>query len=116
VGQTVVYGYVLRIGGDPAKVLLRIPGRNSLACDATLEMVKKLAPRLYTWVGLEGTAKWNPKDFYVEEFKIEGILDYEESAVYQAVEEISNLIGPYYRDVIDPDSYISDLRGEDLED
>ena len=116
VGQTVIYGYVLRVGGAEPKVLLRLTGNNLLSCDGLFDTVKKLAPRLYTWVGLEGTAKWNPKNFSIEEFKIERILDYEEGKVYEAVNEISNLIEPFYRDVPDPDRYIADLRGDDLED
>lgn len=115
-GRTTIYGIVLRVGGADPAVWLRLPDGESLICKTNISFAKRLAEKLYSWVGLEGIAKWNSGNLKVEEFEIKEITEYENESTYKAFKELESLIGPYYREIDNPDQYIYDLREEKLED
>ena len=112
-GETVIYGKVERVGGATPKVVIRISDKETISCDATEELAKKLGYRLYSWVGLSGTAKWNTEDYSIVEFQTEKITEYQETSLSSAMTELSSLIGKYFKDIKDVKKYVNEeLRGE----
>lgn len=114
-GPTTIYGEVIRVGGKHPRAVIQLESTVTVSCTLDISLAKQLAMRLYTWVGLYGTGKWNAKDFKLDDFNIERILDYEDAPITNAMSELSKLIGGYFDD-IDPEQYVAELRGGELED
>jgi hypothetical protein len=117
-GPSTVYGYLIRVGGKTPKALLQLPNRRGLSCEfqgkhpVKQQVARELAPRIYTWIGLEGIAKWSSKDYSLREFEIQRITDYQDTPIASAVAELSQLVGKYFEGIGDPDEYVARLRGE----
>ncbi len=120
-GKTTLYGTVVRIGGeDPPRVTIRLVNNNQLFnCNILnrrgtgLAIARQLGQRLYTRVGLRGTAHWNPNDMSLDYFVVEEITEYRGTGIAQALESLREVAGHYYEAVSDIDAFISDARGND---
>ena len=111
-GETTLYGRLLRVGGAVPKAVLKLDSRSkALICDISTNLAKELGRRLYTWVGVSGIAKWDPRDYSVREFKIQAILPYEDVPVLEAFRKLSDVAGKHF-DGVDPVAYVEELRGD----
>ncbi len=114
-GETTIYGKVLRVGGKKPKVMFELTEGGIIYCNADMHTVKKLGEKLYAVVGITGIGYWNSASYELEEFKITGITEYDDSvAVTESFSKLSDLIGKYYKDTDNVDQYVSDLRKEDF--
>jgi hypothetical protein len=113
-GETTVYGKVERVGGATPKVVIRTATNSSISSAVSEDLAKKLAQRLYSWMGLRGTATWCTEDFTMEDFKIEDITEYEEQPLKKSMDELSRLIGTYWQDEKDVTGTIAQMRGNGI--
>ncbi len=111
--STTIYGKVERVGGKKEpKALLSLPKTGSLSCDVSEEMAKKLAQRLYTWVGVAGQAKWNIDDDSIAAFQIESLTSYEDTPLSDAIQELAKITGELWKDEEDVIKAVAKLRGK----
>jgi hypothetical protein len=113
-GETTVYGMIERVGGASPKVVIRTGANKSISCVVSEDLAKELATRLYSWMGLRGTATWCTEDYTMEEFKIEDITTYEDQSFKQNMNELSALIGKYWQDEKDVVGTVSNIRGNGI--
>ena len=112
-GTTTIYGRVESVGGrQKPRVFLSLPKPPSLHCDVSEEMAIKLAPRLYTWVGVVGRATWNTDDHSIEAFEIEALTPFEDTPLSEAVKELSKVTGKSWKEEKDVIGAVKRLRGK----
>lgn len=109
-GTTVVYGELLRVGGEPPAAWLRTMDGDKVNVDLTVEMAKQLAHRLYEQVGIEGEVEWNRADWKIAKFRATRITAYRESPILQAFNELAAAAGNAWDDV-DPIEFVRKQRG-----
>ena len=109
-GETTLYGDVLRVGGAEPKVQFRSVDNELIYCDATREMTRQAALRLYERVGLRGEALWNMETLKIESFMINEILDFEDVGVVQAFAELREIAGVYFDQIDNVDAFVERLR------
>lgn len=110
-GDTTVYGDILRVGGADPKVQFRsISDSELIYCDATRDMTRQVAMRLYERVGLRGQAVWDLETMKLESFRIEEILDYEDVGIVQAFAELRESVGGYFDEIDDVNTFVEHLR------
>lgn len=112
-GETTLYATVFRVGGKEPKVEIETVEGFTLYCDAPREVVTKLGSKLYQIVGLIGIAQWDYKLEKIERFSIQGISEYQNIPLKQAIGELAEATKQYYSDVINVKQYISELRGSE---
>jgi len=66
-------------------------------------LARSIGNRLYTFVGLGGTAKWDATTRAMLEFKADELLPYEAGRLTDAVGDLSALIGDDLADVTEHD-------------
>lgn len=112
-GETVIYGDVLRVGGAEPKVQFRSIDNELIYCDATREITRQVASRLYEQVGLRGQAMWDLETGGLKSFVVEDILEYEDAGLVQAFTELREIIGGYFDEVVDVDAFVDELRSDE---
>lgn len=117
-GKTTLYGTVIRVGGEnPPRAKLRLLDGTLITCNITetniLKVARELGRRLYSMVGVHGTARWDTRDMSIEYFLIDELTPYTPTRVGQALEALYNVAGEYYDSVPDIESMIADARGTD---
>lgn len=115
VGETVVYGTVVRVGGVDPKVALKIRDGETLFCNISEDLAKEVGKGLYTEVGVNGVAKWLKEDYSIVDFRISSFFKLERSSLTKSFDECRNLIGKYWKDVTDVPAEISKIRGYSTE-
>ncbi|MBI2869520.1 MAG: hypothetical protein HYX96_06825, partial [Chloroflexi bacterium] len=95
-----------------AKPVVRIETINgyTISCNAEVEIVKILAQKLYSKVGVSGNAQWEPKTLMIRQFTINNVLPYAEVPLDEAFRELAAIAGRYYADIDNVDEYIKHLR------
>jgi len=87
--QTTVYGWLYDAGGkSQPRLAISVDGR-SLHVEIDKEMARRAGGRLYTTVGLEGIAYWNPDTLQIEKFRAVRLLDYEEKGLTEALTRVA---------------------------
>lgn len=113
-GETVLYGWVTRVGGKEPKVGLSLDDGSFVPCEATLEIAKELGRRLYERVGVHGFAEWEAENLVVASFKIDKITEYEETPIGKAVADLAEASGEdAWTDIDDVVAFLADWRGKD---
>lgn len=112
-GETTLYGEVQRVGGATPKVQFRSIDGDLIYCDATRELTREAAVRLYEQVGLRGEAEWDLKTLRVTSFTIEEILSFEDVGVPSAFAELREIVGRYFDEISDVDAFVEQLRSVD---
>jgi hypothetical protein len=114
-GEAEIYAKIERVGGiKKPKVTIRLLEDKTIDCDIDdIELAKRLAHRLYDWVGLVGDARWNIKDYSITEFKIADITEYKEMPLSETMENLSDNLADDYKDVKDVIGYIKQIRRGD---
>ena len=113
---TVLYGELLQIGGKSPRAKMILGNGKGINCyfekSQGRDLIKQLASKIYTWVGLRGLAKLNPIDLSIRTFHVEGIADFEDYPADENMAVLKELLAPYYRDILNPDELVTDLRSE----
>lgn len=108
--ETTIYGTLIQIGGRKPNIHLEIPGRsNLLICDVDESIAKELAAKLYTEIGLSGTADRYVNSTEIKRFKVEEILPYDPSSYDENINRLRELFGEIHTD-LSPDEYFARLR------
>lgn len=113
IGETTIYGRILRVGGKTPRAMIETLEGELIYCDLDVELAKQLGQKLYKLVSLSGVAKWDAHDLILEDFYIKKMGEYEGRSISSAVDELSTVIGQYFKDIIDVPAYISEIRGGD---
>ncbi|MBI1278921.1 MAG: hypothetical protein GC179_12405 [Anaerolineaceae bacterium] len=118
-GKTTLYGTVISVGGvEPPRASIRLSTGNIQVCHITrgqdLQIARQLGQRLYSEVGVYGTARWDLRDMSLDHFLIERVTEYSKKPVDQALESIYDIVGNYYSNV-DIEQLITEIRGTDEE-
>lgn len=111
-GQTTIYGIIERIGGKDPTVMVTLLNGQTIYSKINAEFAKKIASKLYNWVGLIGTALWELESYKIVSFEISDITNYEYTPISVSVSELSGMIGKYWSSEQDVVKTISELRGE----
>lgn len=113
VGETTLYGQVIRVGGRKPKVLIAaFDHSGTIACDVSQDIARILGGRLYTDIAVAGTAAWNSETLKIETFRIEQLLPYQRTSLANAFREMSERFGKYYDALGDVDDFMSSVRGD----
>jgi hypothetical protein len=112
-GETTVYGRVVRVGGKEPKAMVELLSGQTIYCETTETIAKKLGTRLYTNVGLLGLARWDAESLKLEQFTITDVTPYEELPLEDAMNQLAKAVGTYYSDVSDVNKYIADIRSSE---
>jgi hypothetical protein len=100
-GETILYGRIQRIGGSDPKVVLKLHTGELLSLDVTEDVARKFGARLYTEVGLSGTAIWSPKDYKLLSFRVKSLTPFEDKPIDTAFQELRGVIGKYWDEIDD---------------
>lgn len=113
-GVTTLYGRVVRVGGEKKQtVSLRLLDNSLLLVDAASEeLAKQIAHRLYSRVGLIGTATYDPVSLSMLEFTANELSEYSETPLEDAFQSLREVLGPYIDAIDDIEAYFSDIRGD----
>lgn len=112
-GETVLYGEVVRVGGETPRVRIRTMSGSFVNCTVSAEIAKKIAGRLYTEVGLRGDAVWNPDTLGMEKFHIHSLTDYSETPIDEAFKELRENFGHIYDKIPDIENLMTEIRRGD---
>lgn len=109
-GNTSLYGSVIRVGGREPRVMFETLSGKTVYCDASEEVAKKLAHRLYGRVQLDGRATWDPDGWTLEEFEIQSASELHLEPRTRIMQELSDAVGEFYEDIEDPVEYVAAVR------
>lgn len=112
-GETVIYGQVVRVGGVEPKVELKTIQGDTLYCDASNDIAKKLGEQLYEEVSLYGNATWDHDAFTLEEFRILRILPHKPTPFTATAEALREAAGDYFDQIEDVNRWVTELREEE---
>lgn len=90
-GDINIYGTLNDTGGENPNIHLKVNDEYNLIIETNKETAKELALRLYDYIGLRGTAKWDAVTGEIVEFKLQNILDYRESNIKDAFSKLRNI-------------------------
>ncbi|HXU32471.1 MAG TPA: hypothetical protein VN851_18035 [Thermoanaerobaculia bacterium] len=105
--ETSIFGYLERIGGAKPRFTLRVSEAETIHGEISEADAKALGPRLYSWVGLSGVAKWDPVSGETVDFKATSILPYKDSKLGDAISRLGESIGRYWDKEADVDRVLA---------
>lgn len=108
--NTVIYGRLTRVGGNPPKARITQLNGEAISCFVSEQLAKRIGNRLYEVIGLAGEAEWDADDYSLLYFKANDITPYEETAIKAAIKELRESAGPAWDRVKDVNAYIEELR------
>lgn len=112
-GYTKLYGFLQSVGGERPVAFIKPDGSSKgIKCPLSYTLAKRLAPKLYTRVGVEGTAQYDPHDWSIQSVTIDNILPYEDIPFSQALEELYKASPSAWSDIDNVDAYLRDLRSQ----
>lgn len=76
-----IYGEIIDVGNN---VHVKLDEGYNVIVTTDKDTSKKLAPRLWDYVGLRGEAKWDIETFKIDSFKLTEILDYNPGSISDA--------------------------------
>lgn len=109
--ETTLYGRLERVGGANPIARLRVSEDRVVSCQMSKALAKRIAPRLYEIVGLEGQAQYDMKNWSLVSFKATGILPYSETSIQDAVGALRNAAPDAWQGVDDVVGAVRELRG-----
>lgn len=117
-GKTTLYGTLIGVGGvNPPRARLRLLNGNLVNCNITernnIQVARQLGERLYSEVGVYGTARWDLRDMSLNYFQIERITEYSRKPVDEALHALYSIAGENYDRVGDIEQLIAEIRGTD---
>ncbi|MEM9214631.1 MAG: hypothetical protein AAGD25_09820 [Cyanobacteria bacterium P01_F01_bin.150] len=109
-GETTLYGEIMRVGGAEPKIQFRTLSGQIIYCSASKDVVKRAGMKLYTEVGLNGTAAWNSETLEIDTFHVTGISDYQEGSLVEAFEAFRATVQDSFDHVEDVDQLVRKTR------
>lgn len=94
IGETAVYGTLIRVGGKAPRARLELADGQAISVNLSLEMARRLAPSLYTEVGLAGVAQWDVETGQIVSFSAETILDFRPQPATDVFARLAEVAGP----------------------
>ena len=111
---TTIYGELIAVGGKKPNIHLEIPGRKEqLICEVTKQQAHELAGKLYSDIGVYGTATIEIATMKMIRFKVEKIILYEpgnRNSTITALREIFSKI----QTNDSPETYFEKLRNGEI--
>lgn len=112
-GVTTISGRIEQVGGvKRSKVHIRVGPKKLVRCTISRAIARSIASRLYTYVSVSGTAKWDAASLDMVAFDVVNVEPYEPGSMVTALRELAVASGGAYDKVMDPTAYVRDLRGE----
>lgn len=112
VGETVIYGQIVRVGGVEPKVEIKTINGKTLFCPFDRTLASELGALLYQVVGLKGTAKWDSRSGDIVDFRVTSLLPYRKSSLTETFRQLRELAGGHFEDIDDVVRYVASLRQE----
>ena len=109
-GVTTVYGFLERVGGATPRAALKLSTSQILRFDVTREFAEELAPHLYRFVRIAGTADWNGLTWEIEDFIPQELLEFREEGTAHGFRAVAEISGDAWLDIDDVESAILDIR------
>ncbi len=114
-GTTTLFGICLRVGGmKPTAAIKPLSGGRTIYAQASEEIARRLAARLYEEVVLEGSAVWRSDTWEIKEFSISRLVPYQRQNLEQSFKELADASRGRWND-IDAADYVDGLRDEAIE-
>lgn len=113
-GETTLYGEITRVGGIEPKVQFKTVDGQTIYCEVSHELAKKLGRDLYSQVALRGVARWNTYTLELEDFTIEELLDYQETSLTEAFSQLHQAAGDSFEQIDDVPQFVTRLRRGEL--
>lgn len=110
-GETTVYGRIIRIGGAEPKVRIQTDNGKYLSVVTSKENAKELSPNLYSRIGVKGIGKWKKENNELVEIKAKSFVVISDLPLTEKLKGLSNLLSKYWKNIDNPDDYITSLRG-----
>lgn len=117
VGETILYGLVMRVGGKEPRVMFEpLDSSRVIYGDVSREVAQVLAKRLYQVVAIRCTCSWDVETLeLLPDFKLEELLEYEPLPLDTAINGLAAQIGAYFTDIVDVEAHIAQLRESEVE-
>ena len=95
--RTYLYGELVTIGGKEPNIHIDLPEYGKLMkCSASREIIRKLANRIYTVIGVSGIATYDLQTMELTGFVVEDILPYDESKRAECFEQLNMIVSKYF--------------------
>lgn len=109
VGETVIYGKLVSIGGATRTTAhIIVSDGHTVICHLSQDLARQLGSRLYTEVGVEGKATWEP-GYRIVDFEIVRVLDYAQTSIIDSFAFLRDRLSDSFDDV-DPSSFLREIR------
>lgn len=111
-GPTVLYGKLRSVGGRTPAAWIVCDSGKAVKCTLTEQLARQIAPKIYSRVGVEGIAEYNPEDWSITSFQIKKILDYEGTSISKALKNLFIASPEAWAHVSDVNEYLERHRAE----
>jgi hypothetical protein len=109
-GHTTLYGQIQRVGGKIPRVMFETVSGETIYCETTKEIAQELGHRLYEFAEISGIASWTSEGWRLEEFRLESFTPWGGKTPEETITELKRLVGQYFDDIDDVESYVSYIR------
>ncbi len=110
-GQTTIYGKLMRVGGSEPKARIQTIQGKTISCSMSEQLAQELGSRLYTQIGLNGTAEWAHDLSEIISFKASSICPYRHKSTVDSFNELRKLFGDSFAGKTAKEHMIA-IRGE----
>ncbi|MCF6133442.1 hypothetical protein [Flavobacterium wongokense] len=110
-GETTIYGKIIRIGGAQPRVRIETESGKTISVITDRKNAKNLSPHLYGKIGIKGVGKWKKENDELVELKPKSFVVLSEVPLTERLKGLSNLLSKYWKNIENPDDYITSLRG-----
>lgn len=87
-GNTSIYGEIVDVGSN---IHLKLNDGSRVLIDVDKKTSKYLGTKLWDYVGIKGTAKWDPVTFKISEFKFSEVIDFTPGAISQTFADLRGI-------------------------
>lgn len=120
-GRTTLYGFLSGVSGEnPPRAKIRMLNNEIFDCHVSekdnLRVARQLGQRLYTEVGVRGTARWeidNSGVLQLNHFLVEELTEFTPVSIDRALNSLHYIAREDYAQINDIQALISELRGRD---
>ena len=105
-GETTLYGEVKRVGGKNPSAAIELDSGETITCNLTKALAKRLGAKLYSNVALKGIATWRITDYQILDFSIEEFNDIRKGSNQEAMTRLSQSLGSYWDGIDDIDNFL----------
>lgn len=115
-GGTDIYGTLLRVGGVSPRAFVELDDGRRISCALqSRQLARRLAPLLYTIVGLRGTATWFANTWELVTFSAQDVIECANGDVTDSIRALRAVTGKHWDAIDDVDAYLRELREDSPE-